>query len=153
MTRVRTVVVVGLMAMLAIGVWAAGADLPTDPFDIPWQEREIYKPGLIENQWPILDRLPGATVYHIDMDALEDPTALSGVESVHYTNREDVALDEIVFHLFANATGSGDTILNSALASLVFSYMIDVAWLGRYAHSLAASPRQLESSRGFRGHL
>ncbi|MFC2105340.1 M1 family metallopeptidase [Candidatus Bipolaricaulota bacterium] len=104
MTRVRTVVVVGLMAMLTIGVWAASADLPTDPFDIPWQEREIYKPGLIESQWPILDRLPGATVYHIDIDALKDPTALSGVESVHYTNREDVALDEIVFHLFANAT-------------------------------------------------
>ncbi len=104
MTRVRTVGIIGVLLVLTFGVWAAGADLPTDPFDVPWQEREIYRPGLIESQWPILDRLPGATVYHIDIDVLDDPTVLSGVESVHYTNREDVALDEIIFHLFPNAT-------------------------------------------------
>jgi len=104
MTRVRAVVLAGLGAMLMFCVAAVGTDLPADPFDIAWQEREIYKPGLIESQWPVLEQLPGATVYHIDLDMLADPTALSGVESVHYTNRENAALDEIVFHLFPNAT-------------------------------------------------
>jgi len=105
MTREKTWSTIGLAVVLSAVAWVGALGAAIDPFAIPWDDREVYKPALVEALWPVLDRLPGATVYRIDIGFPADPTFLLGTESVHYTNREDAALHEIVFHLFPNAAG------------------------------------------------
>jgi hypothetical protein len=57
-------------------------------------------------------RLPGASVYRIDLDIPNDHTQLQGHETVHYTNQETAPLNEIYFRLFPNAAGGKATIAN-----------------------------------------
>ena len=66
-----------------------------DPF---W----IFRIGLIESQQPVLDDLSEASFYTIELNIQEDIVSVKGVEDVHYTNREDVPLDEIHFRLLPN---------------------------------------------------
>ncbi len=80
------------------------------PFDVDWDEREIFREGLVEAEQAVLDRLPGATVYHIDLQIPNNFRRLQISEQVLYTNREDVPLDEIYFRLFPNAAGGKVTV-------------------------------------------
>ncbi len=71
-------------------------------FDVPWDDRSVFAPGLISAEQGALDLRPGASIYHIDLSIDDDLTTLSGREEVRYTNTENVALHEIYFRLFPN---------------------------------------------------
>lgn len=79
-------------------------------FDVAWDDRAIFREGLIDAEREALDRLPGATVYHIDLQIPDDFLLLQGREEVRYTNQEDEPLDAIYFRLFANTAGGAATV-------------------------------------------
>ena len=76
-----------------------------DPIQIPWDDRSIFQNGLVESARPILNELPGASVYHIAFNIAETIYEITGTEEVRYTNNESVALDEVHFRLFPNILG------------------------------------------------
>ena len=76
-----------------------------DPIQIPWDDRSIFQSGLIESARPILNELPGASVYHIEFNISETLYEITGTEEVRYTNNESVALDEVHLRLFPNILG------------------------------------------------
>jgi hypothetical protein len=82
----------------------------TIPFDTPWGDRSIFKDGLILSEQALLNDLPGATEYHIDLTISADMLTLEGREEVLYTNREEMPLNEIYFQLFPNITGGKSTV-------------------------------------------
>jgi aminopeptidase N len=90
-----------LMVLTACGRKTA----PTHPFDMAWDDRVIFREGLTDAEQAVLDRLPGATVYHIDLQVPDDFLLLQGREQVRYTNQEDEPLKEIYFRLFPNIAG------------------------------------------------
>jgi hypothetical protein len=75
-------------------------------FDTDWDDRSIFKSGLIETEYHILDELTGASYYLIDLKIDKEYGGISGDQKVRYTNQEDSALDVIYFRLFSNASGS-----------------------------------------------
>ncbi|MCB8966845.1 MAG: M1 family metallopeptidase [Ardenticatenaceae bacterium] len=86
-------------------------DLP-DPtlFDIAWDDRSPFRAGLIPSEQAILDQLPQAAVYLLDVDIDASMTAVSGTQEIHYTNQEDVPLDRLYFHLYPNLLGGAITV-------------------------------------------
>jgi predicted esterase len=74
-------------------------------FDTNWDDRSPYRPGLIASEAGVLDQLPGASVYHIDLTIAPDLQSVSARQAVRYTNQEDVPLQEVYFHLFPNLLG------------------------------------------------
>jgi hypothetical protein len=83
----------------------AGSDnvAPASSFD--WDERSTFVPGLIESQQGILDELPGASVYDMELTIADDLLELDGSLEVRYTNQELVPLDEVFFRLYPNLLG------------------------------------------------
>lgn len=81
-------------------------------FDVSWDDRSIFAPGLTTAQQGALDQRSGASVYHIDMTLSDDLTRLMGRQEVRYTNNEDVALDAITFRLFPNLSGGKTAVQN-----------------------------------------
>ncbi|MBL7064155.1 MAG: hypothetical protein ISS49_08120, partial [Anaerolineae bacterium] len=79
-------------------------------FDVAWDDRAIFREGLIETEQEALDRLPGATVYHIDLQIPDDFLLLRGHEIVRYTNQENRPLNEVYFRLFPNILGGETTV-------------------------------------------
>ncbi len=88
------------------------ASTPTasDNLDTAWDDRAIFRSGLIDTEQEVLGRLPGASVYHIDFQVSDDFLLLEGHEEVHYTNQENEPLDEVYFRLFPNITGGKATV-------------------------------------------
>ncbi|MCK4451728.1 MAG: M1 family metallopeptidase [Anaerolineae bacterium] len=74
-------------------------------FDVAWDDRAIFREGLIGAEQAVLDQLSGASVYHIDLQIPDDFSLLQGREEVRYTNQEDEPLDEVYFRLFPNTAG------------------------------------------------
>jgi aminopeptidase N len=70
-----------------------------------WDDRGIFRAGLIKDEQKALEQLPGASVYHLDVQIADDFTSLQGQEQVRYTNQENKALDAIYFQLFPNMAG------------------------------------------------
>ena len=79
-------------------------DVP-DPLAIPWEDRAIFQPGLSTSQQNVLDSLPGASIYHLDLIIAENLTQVEGRQQVRYTNQEDVDLEQVDFHLYPNILG------------------------------------------------
>jgi aminopeptidase N len=108
-TATRTPVVTPTHTPLPIATPAPSSPSPTRTasplFDVAWDDRAIFREGLIDAERAVLDRLLGATVYHIDLQIPGDFTLLQGREEVHYTNRENEPLDEVYFRLFPNVAG------------------------------------------------
>ncbi|MBN1221384.1 MAG: M1 family metallopeptidase [Anaerolineae bacterium] len=77
---------------------------------VDWDDRTIFRPGLIESEQPVLDRLPGASVYHLDLKIADNLLQVTGHQEVHYTNRETEPLDDVYFRLFANNAGGKITV-------------------------------------------
>ena len=75
------------------------------PFDAAWDDRAIFRQGLIASEQDVLNRLPGASVYRIDLQIPDDLSVVKGQMQVRYTNQETKPLAEIYFRLFANALG------------------------------------------------
>ncbi len=72
-------------------------------FPFAWDDRAPFAAGLID---PAEADIPGAPVYHIDLTIADDMASLSGRQTVYFTNREDVALNELYFHLHPNVLDS-----------------------------------------------
>jgi aminopeptidase N len=68
-------------------------------------DRSIYKNGLAPEYQDVLNRLPNASYYEIELNIADDLTHVKGYETVVYTNAEDIALEEVQFRLFANILG------------------------------------------------
>lgn len=76
-----------------------------DPFNTDWDDRSIFKTGLVESQQSVLSELEGASVYHIEFTIADDLFHVAGHEEIRYTNTEALPLDEIQFRLFPNIIG------------------------------------------------
>ena len=81
-----------------------------DPLQTPWDDRSIFKNGLVTSEQPVLNQLPGASIYHIEFTIADDLHHLTGTEEVRYINNEDVELREVQFHLFPKILGGEMTI-------------------------------------------
>lgn len=71
-------------------------------FDTTWQDREIFRGGLVSSEQGILSQLPGAPVYHLDLQIQQGNHVVNGRQELLYTNQENVPLRELYFHLFPN---------------------------------------------------
>lgn len=85
---------------------------PTDPLLTPWDDRSIFQSGLVESARPILNELPGASVYHIEFSIQPDYYHVIGREEVRYTNTEPVSLRDVRFRLFPNILGGEMLVTN-----------------------------------------
>lgn len=86
----------------------------SDPLQTPWDDRSIFKEGLVASEQSVLDALEGASIYHIEFNIADDLYHVTGTEEVRYTNAEDVPLNEVRFRLFPNILGGEMTISNLA---------------------------------------
>jgi hypothetical protein len=77
---------------------------------IAWEDRAIFRQGLIDAEAGALDNLPGASVYHIDLQISDDLSVVRGRQEVRYTNRADHPLDAVYFRLFPNLMGGAATV-------------------------------------------
>jgi hypothetical protein len=80
------------------------------PPDAEWNDRTVFRSGLIEAEQAMPDRLAGASVYHIDFQIPADFSVLQGDEQVRYTNQETIPLQEVYFQLFPNRAGGKTTV-------------------------------------------
>lgn len=83
-----------------------------DLFDTAWEDRSLFKRGLVASDQSVLNELPNASVYHIEFNIAEDIYHITGTQEVRYTNAENVALNEVHFRLFPNILGGEMTISN-----------------------------------------
>ena len=83
-----------------------------DLFDTPWEDRSIFKNGLVASEQSVLDELPDASVYHLEFNIADDLYHITGTEEVRYTNAEELALDQVQFRLFPNILGGEMTVSN-----------------------------------------
>ncbi|HSG18662.1 MAG TPA: alpha/beta fold hydrolase [Anaerolineae bacterium] len=79
-------------------------------FDLDWDDRSAFRQGLIAAEGAVLEQLPGASVYRIDLSIAPDLQSVTGEQEIYYTNQEDVALNEVFFHLFPNLLGGSVTV-------------------------------------------
>ena len=78
---------------------------PLDPWDVAWDDRALFREGLVGAEQEVLDRLPDASVYHIDLQIPDDCLLLQGREEDRYTNQEEQPLSEVYFRLYPNLLG------------------------------------------------
>ena len=57
-----------------------------DLFDTPWEDRSLFKGGLVASQQAVLNELPNVSVYHIEFRIADDIYHVDGTEEVRYTN-------------------------------------------------------------------
>ena len=77
-----------------------------------WDDRSLYAANLVPDQQGILEGLPGASVYHIDLTIDDSLVSLNGKEEILYTNREKAPLQELYLRLFPNLVGGTETLAN-----------------------------------------
>ncbi len=106
-----------LVTLLSFVILACTASLPQLPTrtapqlsDVVWDDRTLFREGLIRAERVMLDGMPGASVYHLDFEVADDFSTLEGHEEVLYTNREERPLDELYFRLFPNTAGGRVTV-------------------------------------------
>lgn len=80
------------------------------PFDVDWEDRTLFREGLITEEQAVLDDLSGATAYRIDMRVSDDLLLIEGSEQVIVTNRETDLLDNLYFWLYPNVAGGKTTV-------------------------------------------
>lgn len=87
---------------------------PPALFDATWDDRSIYAAGLVDAGGDAGDPevLPGAPVYHMAITIDEALRVVDGRQTVFYTNAEDVALEEVYFHLHPNLLDSAIDVTN-----------------------------------------
>ncbi len=110
-------VTIGIFLVVMQGDWGSSsvAGQTFDPRDIVWQDREIFRQGLIPAHQEILSQLEGATVYLLDVEISEDFTQARGDARIVYTNTEEVSLHDIYVRLFPNVRGGRMTLDNILL--------------------------------------
>ena len=101
-----------VVALCAVGGCARQGDVPTLA-DLDWDERALFQTGLVKAERDVLDELPGATCYHIELKVPDGLDRIVAHQEMRYTNREGVSLDEI--DLFMMPNYSGGRVVISAL--------------------------------------
>ena len=101
-----------LLLLVCAALLSACEPSITDPSLVDWDDREVFRRGLVRGERSALDDLPGASIYHIDFQISEDFGALQGHQEVRYTNQEDEPLQEIYFQLFPNHAGGASRVSN-----------------------------------------
>ncbi|HKY54089.1 MAG TPA: hypothetical protein VJM08_07290, partial [Anaerolineales bacterium] len=61
-----------------------------NPLPTPWEDRSIFRDGLVTSERSVLDDLSGASIYHIEFTIADDFEHITGAQEVRYTNNEDV---------------------------------------------------------------
>ncbi len=99
-----------LGSVLALSLLAACGTLSTPAPNAPtltptpnWTDLSPFRDGLVDPS--VLDKMQGASVYHIELTIDENLTHVTGTEEVRYTNREAAPLNEVEFRLFPNLLG------------------------------------------------
>lgn len=75
---------------------------PSTLFDLAWDDRSLFQSGLLGSEQEVLQQLPGASVYHLEVAISDDLVHLDGREELYYTNQESTPLEELYFRLFPN---------------------------------------------------
>jgi aminopeptidase N len=75
-------------------------------FDIPWDDRTVFKQGLTAEAQEVLEQLPAAPIYHLEWLISDDLLHLEGTAEVLVTNSSDIDWNDLVFRLYPNALGS-----------------------------------------------
>jgi hypothetical protein len=83
-----------------------------DSVDTDWEDRSVFKSGLVSSEQSVLNELPNASIYHLEFNIADDIYHITGTEEIRYTNAEDVPLDEVQLRLFPNILGGEMTISN-----------------------------------------
>jgi len=83
-----------------------------DSMNTAWDDRSIFKSGLVASEQSALNGLNGASVYHIEFTITDNLYQIKGKEEVRYTNTEEVELNEVEFRLFPNILGGEMKISN-----------------------------------------
>jgi hypothetical protein len=93
-----------------------------------WDDRTVFAPSLVQSAQPILDQLPLATSYKIDLNIPNDIyLPATGHLEVRYFNQESTALNEIVFRLFPNYNGGEQTVSNVLVDELPVDTSLEAA--------------------------
>jgi hypothetical protein len=88
--------------------------LPTSiPIEAIENGAELYEPGLITNQQPVLQKMDSANVYQMNLVISEDYHTVNALQTLHITNQENTSLDALYFHLFVSYAG-GNIIIHNA---------------------------------------
>ena len=90
-----------------------------------WREPEIYQAGLINSQQVNLASLQSANEYHLDLNVLEDRSSVTIQQQVLMTNREDVPLEDLYFHVFANYNGGRITFNHITIDDQEIDYLME----------------------------
>ena len=83
---------------------------PPTMSEAPWSDRSVFESGLPESQQAVLEGLPGASVYHLDLTIAFDLQTVDGAEEIFYTNTETTPLEQVGIHLFPNLLGGEMTL-------------------------------------------
>jgi len=101
-----------LLVSCSISQPTATATPAPDIFDTPWEDRSLFKSGLVAAEQSVLNELKDASVYHLEFNIADDIYHVTGTEEVRYTNADDVALDQVQLRLFPNILGGEMTVSN-----------------------------------------
>lgn len=95
-------------------ILAEGAEQSPSPVaaTADWQDRSVFRAGLAPEAQAVLDEQDGAPFYRIDLAIGDDLVSVQGSQEVHFTNTEDVPLQEVVFRLFPNLMGGSSVVSN-----------------------------------------
>jgi len=135
MNRRLILIVVAVLAVIGLGVGAwfifgqadtpagtpppvsdEGYDFPASAGEIDWNDRGIFKGGLVESAVSALKDLSTASTYYISLKIAPDLISpIQGHQTVRFFNNEDVALSEIYFRLYPNFQGGKIEISNMTL--------------------------------------
>jgi hypothetical protein len=94
---------------LALILASCAAPIATPPgpdlFDTAWDDRSVFRAGLVSAEQAVLDELVHASIYHIEFQIAARPDRVTGSQEVSYTNAEDIVLNEVHLRLFPNILG------------------------------------------------
>ena len=90
-----------------------GFVFPASVAEINWDNRDVFKYGLVPESQAVLNELHMASTYYISLDIPEDLISdLQGHLTVRYFNAENVPLDQLYFRLFPNFQGGLISVTN-----------------------------------------
>ncbi|MBP9500665.1 MAG: M1 family metallopeptidase [Candidatus Promineofilum sp.] len=95
------------------------------PLDASPDDRSVYASGLVTAERGVLEALPGAPVYHLEFTIADSLDALEGRQTVNYTNREDVTLEEVYFHLHPKTLGGAMAVSDVTVDGQVFEAAVE----------------------------
>ena len=127
MKKSLIVIIVSVLVLAALGIGAffffqnndvqvstpvpkeiVGYQFPSSAEEINWEDRDVFIAGLVPGAVDILNQLPEASTYFIEINIPDVLGAkITGHQIVRFFNSEEQQLNEIYFRLFPNYQGGG----------------------------------------------